>query len=162
MGRRYDIWRCEFEKSVRLQHRWCELLEAEAREERESEYSKEANQSPAPQTPAAYEGSFVTSQEKVAMRTQPAAEEEDVVVVKPDVAQPGGRKLVGVSTFEIEMTSSKVEELSVDASGVGTLGTGTALGSRSFGETRPRAKDGRAESAPLVRGRQKGGEGRFR
>ena len=31
-----------------------------------------------------------------------------------------------------------------------------------MGETRPREKDGRTESAPLVRGRQKDGEGRFR
>ena len=77
MGRRCDIWRCKFEKSVRLQHMWCELLEAEAREERESEHSKEGGQPPAPQTSSAYEGSFVTSQEKMATRTQPAAEEEE-------------------------------------------------------------------------------------
>ena len=53
------------------------------------EYSQKADQPPAPQTPAAYEGRFVTSQEKVATRTQPMAEEEEeeegVVVVKPDV-----------------------------------------------------------------------------
>ena len=55
-----------------------------------------------------------------------------------------------------------MEELPFDASGIGTLGTGAALGSHSFGETRPRAKDGQAGSAPLVRGRQKGGEGRYR
>ena len=76
MGRRYDVWRCEFEKCLAMQHKWCELLEAEVREERESECSKEAVRPPAPQTSAAYEGSFVTSLEKVATRTQPAAEDD--------------------------------------------------------------------------------------
>ena len=164
MGRRYEVWRCEFEKCLAMQHKWCELLEAEVREERESEFSKEAAQPPTPQAPAAYEW-FVTSLEKVDTRTQPAAEEEDeedVVVEKPGVAQTGGRKLVDVAALEKEMTSSGVEELSFDARGVGTLGTEVSLGSRSFGEARPRAKDGRAESAPLVRGRQKGGEGKVR
>ena len=75
MGRRYDTWRCEFAKCLAMQHKWCELLEAEAREERELEDSKKADQPPAPQTSAAYEGSFVTSQDKVATRTQPTAEE---------------------------------------------------------------------------------------
>ena len=106
----------------------------------------------------------MTSLEKVAARTQPAAEDEEeegVVVVKPDVARARGRKH-DVATLETDMTSSDEEELSFDAGGVGTLGTGTALGSRFLGETRPREKDGRTESAPLVRGRQKDGEGRFR
>jgi hypothetical protein len=106
----------------------------------------------------------VTSLEKVDTRTTPVAEdeeEEDVVVVKPGVARPRERKR-DVATLEIETMCSDVEELSFDAGGVGTLGTGNALGSRFFGETRPRDKDGRAESVPLVRGRQKDGEGRFR
>ena len=36
MGRRYEVWRCEFEKLVRLQHKWCELelLEEDAHEVR--------------------------------------------------------------------------------------------------------------------------------
>ena len=155
--------RSEFAKCLAIQHKWWELLEAEAREERELEYSQKIHQPTAPQTSAAYAGSFVTSQEKVATRTQPTAEEEeDVVVVKPDVTQTGGRKLVDVATLERERTSSGVEELPFDASGLGTLGTGVSLGSGSFGEARPRAKDGRVESALLVRGRQKGGEGRYR
>ena len=41
MGRRYDIWRCEYEEFVRLKQRWCELLEAEARAEKESERETE-------------------------------------------------------------------------------------------------------------------------
>ena len=135
MGRRYEIWRCEFETCLAMQHKWCELLEAEVREERKPEFSKEAAQPPTPQAPEAYEWSFVTSLEKVDTRTKPVAEdeeEEDVVVVKLDVARPREKKR-DVATLEIETRCSDVEELSFDAGGVGTLGTGIALGSRSFG-----------------------------
>ena len=37
MGRRYDVWRCKCEEFIRLKHRWCELLEAESRGEKEPE-----------------------------------------------------------------------------------------------------------------------------
>ena len=50
MGRRYEVWRCEFEKFVRLQEKWCELLEAEAREEKESECKTEEDRPPTSRT----------------------------------------------------------------------------------------------------------------
>ena len=139
MGRGYDIWRCEFEEFVRLKQRWCELLEAEAREEKEVDSKTEEDRPPASRatTPAASGDDATFAPEKVASRRQAVAEEEDeedVVVEKPGVAQTGGRKLVDVAALEKEMTSSGVEELSFDASGVGTLGTEVSLGSRSFGE----------------------------
>ena len=50
-----------------------------------------------------------------------------------------------------------MEELSsnIDGSGIGTLGEGFAMG-LPIGKMRLKQADGRAESAPLVRGRQKG------
>lgn len=47
MGRRYEIWRCEFAKCLAMQHKWCELLEAEAEEERISWCSSKEDQPPA-------------------------------------------------------------------------------------------------------------------
>ena len=82
MGRRYDIWRCEFEEFVRLKQRWCELLEAEAREEKESECKTEEDRPPTSRasTSAAFGDVATFTPEKVASRRQAAAEEKDGVV----------------------------------------------------------------------------------
>ena len=78
MGRRYDIWRCEFEEFVRLKQRWCELLEAEAREEKESDSKTEEDRPPASRasTPAAFGDVATFAPEKVASRRQAVAERE--------------------------------------------------------------------------------------
>jgi hypothetical protein len=79
MGRRYDIWRCEFEEFVRLKQRWCELLEAEAREEKESESKAEEDRPPASR--ASTFGDVATfAPEKVASRRKAVAEKEGGVV----------------------------------------------------------------------------------
>ena len=67
MGRRYEIWRCEFAKCLAMQHKWCELLEAEAREEKESESKAEEDRPPASR--ASSFGDVATfAPEKVALR----------------------------------------------------------------------------------------------
>ena len=78
MGRRYDIWRCEFEELVRLKQRWCKLLEAEAREEKESECKTEEDRPPASRasTSAAFRDVATFAPEKVVSRRQAAAEEK--------------------------------------------------------------------------------------
>ena len=70
MGRCYEVWRCEFEKFVHLQQRWCKLLEAEAKEERELECSAKEDQPPAPQGSVALGGLAKSAQEKVSSRKE--------------------------------------------------------------------------------------------
>ena len=74
MGRRYEIWPSEFENFVRLQQMWCELLEAEAQEERESEYSTKEDQPPAPRRSVALSSLAKFTPEKVALRREDAGE----------------------------------------------------------------------------------------
>ena len=71
-ARRYEIWRCEFEKFVCLQQRWCELPEAEAQEERESECSTKEDQPPAPRRSVALGSLAKFAPEKVALRREDA------------------------------------------------------------------------------------------
>ena len=82
MGSRYEVWRCEFEKFVRLQARRCELLEKEAREEKESEGKTEEDRPPTlrTSTSAAFGDVATFTPEKAALRRQAVAEEEGGVV----------------------------------------------------------------------------------
>ena len=154
MGRRYDVWRCEFEKCLAMQHKWCELLEAEAREEKESESKAEEDRPPATRasTPAAFGDVATFAPEKVASRRKVVAEKEGGVVEqglgRPEVA----RKLEERSkTFDVAAMAKDLERIDVelppDASGVGARGDGFAMGT-----TRPRARGRRVVAAPLDRG----------
>ena len=154
MGRRYDIWRCEFEEFVRLKQRWCELLEAEAREEKESESKAEEDRPPAlrASTPAAFGDVATFAPEKVESRRKVVAEKEGGVVEqglgRPEVA----RKLEERSkTFDVAAMTKNLERIDVelppDASGVGARGEGFVMGT-----TRPRARSRRVVAAPLDRG----------
>ena len=87
MGRRYGIWRCEFEKFVRLQQRWCELLEAEAEEERTSWCSAKEDQPSAPRGSVALGSWEKIAQEKVPLREEAADERIGDVEGCPWVAQ---------------------------------------------------------------------------
>ena len=154
MGRRYDIWRCEFEEFVRLKQRWCELLEAEARKEKESECKTKDDQPPTSctSTSAAFGDVVTFTPEKVASRRKTAAEENGGVVEqklgRSEVARKleEGSKLFDVAAMTTDGKRSDVE-LPFDASGVGARGKGFALGT-----TRPMARGGWAEAVPLVRG----------
>ena len=154
MGSRYEVWRCEFEKFVRLQARWCELLEKEAREEKESEGKTEEDRPPTSRTStsAAFGDVATFTPEKAALRRQAVAEEEGGVVdqslSRPEVVRKleEGSKLFDVAATTTDGKRSDVE-LPFDASGVGARGKGFALGT-----TRPRARGGRAETAPLLHG----------
>ena len=149
MGRRYEIWRCEFEKFVRLQQRWCELLEAEAEEERKSSCSAKEDQPPAPRGSVVF-GSFARIvQEKVCTREEETDGRTGDVVGCPWVAptREEREKVVDVAaaTWRSE-TQANVEELFSGADGAG-VHEGLTWGNRPHGETRLRAQDGRAESA---------------
>ena len=153
MGRRYDIWRCEFEEFVRLKQRWCELLEAEAREEKESDSKTEEDRPPASRasTPAASEDDATSAPEKVASRRQVVAEKEGGVVEKSlGRAGVAWELTKGRETFDV-VTSTVLKrsdvELPYDASGVGARGIEFAVGT-----TRPRARGCRVVATPLVRG----------
>ena len=154
MGRRYDVWRCEFEKCLAMQHKWCELLEAEAREEKESEGKTEEDRPPASRasTPAAFGDVATFAPEKVASRRQAVAEEKGGVVEqklgRSDVAwkPEKGSQPFDVAAMTVDLKRSDVE-LPYDASGVGARGSEFAVGT-----TRPRARGCRVVAAPLVRG----------
>ena len=156
MGRRYDIWRCEFEEFVRLKQRWCELLEAEAREEKESEGKTEEDRPLASRasTPAAFGDVATFAPEKVVPRRQAVAEKEGGVV-EQSLGRPetwkleDGSKLFDFAVVAATTTDGKRRDVEspFDASGVGVCGKGFAIGT-----TRPRARGGREEAAPLVRG----------
>ena len=154
MGRRYDIWRCEFEEFVRLKQRWCELLEAEAQEEKESEGKTEEDRPPASRasTPAAFRDVATFAPEKVALRRQAVAEKAGGVVEqdlgRPEVARrlDKRRKPSDVAAMTKDLERSDVE-LPPDASGVGARGDGFAMGT-----TRPRARGRRVVAAPLTEG----------
>ena len=154
MGRRYEIWRCEFEKFVRLQQRWCELLEAEAEEEREPGCSAKEDQPPALRGSVALGSLAKIVQEKVSSREEEADEGKGDVVGCPWVAPicEGKEKVVDAAAATSDKTQANVEELSSGADGVGVHGEGLALGNRPHDETRPRTQDGRAESARLACG----------
>ena len=145
MGCRYDIWRCELEEFVRLKQRcdrWCELLEAEAKEEKESECKTEEDQPPTSRasTSAAFGDVATFTPEKVASQRQAVAEEKGGVVEqklgRPEVAWKleEGSKSFDVAAATTVLKRSDVE-LPSDASGVGARGNDFALGT-----TRPRAR----------------------
>ena len=129
MGRRYDIWRCEFEEFVRLKQRWCELLEAEAREEKELDSKTEEDRLPASRatTPAASGDDATFAPEKVASRRQAVAEEKGGVVEQKlgssEVAWKleKGSQPLDVAAMTVELKRSDVE-LPCDATGVGVVG----------------------------------------
>jgi hypothetical protein len=137
-----------------LKQRWCELLEAEAREEKESECKTEEDRPPASHasTPAAFGDVATFAPEKVASRRQAVAEKEGGVVEqslgRPEVARKleEGRQLSDVAAMTTVLKMSDVE-LPSDASGVGARGNGFALGT-----TRPRARGCRVMAGRLVRG----------
>ena len=141
MRRRSDIWRCEFEEFVRLKQRWCELLEAEAREEKESDSKTEEDRPPASRasTPAASGDGATFAPEKVASRRQAVAEEKGGVVEQKRGRSEVAWKLEkGSQPFDVAaMTDLKRSdvELPYDASGVGARGVEFAVGT-----TRPRAR----------------------
>ena len=78
------------------------------------------------------------------------------------IAPTGGRKLLfDTAAIEAVGKGSDARELSKDGSDAATFRKGFALGINPLGKKRPRAKDGRAEPAPLVRGQVKDGEERW-
>ena len=157
MGRRYEIWRCEFEKFVRLQQRWCELLEAEAEEERKPWCSAKEDQPPAPRGSVALASLARIAQEKVCTREGETDEIIGDVAGCPWVAPIGeGReKVIDAAAATSEETQANVEELFSGTDCVGVHREGLAWGNRPHGETRPRTQDGQAESARLARGQHK-------
>ena len=154
MGRRYDIWRCEFKEFVRLKQRRCELLEAEAREEKESECKTEEDRPPTSRasTSAAFGDVVTFTPEKVASRRHAVAEEKSGVVEQNLSCSEDawkseeGKKPFGVAATTTDGRRSDVE-LPSDASGVGARGNGLALGT-----TGPRALGCRVVAASLVCG----------
>ena len=89
---------------------------------------------------------------------------EELKLGCPEVvlAPAGGRKLLfGVAAVEVVGKGGDGKKSSKDASDVATFGKGFAFGINSLGKKRPRANDGRAESAPLVRGQVIDGEERW-
>ena len=154
MGRRYDIWRCEFEEFVRLKQRWCELLEAGAKEERESECSAKEDQPPAPRGSVALGSLAKSAQEKVSPRKEEVDEGKGDVEGCPWVAptREGEEEVVDVAAATSDGTQADVEELFSGSDGVGVHGERLTLGNRPHAETRPREQDGRVESARLARG----------
>ena len=154
MGRRYEIWRCEFEKFVRLQQRWCELLEAEAEEERTSWCLAKEDQPSAPRGSVALGSLEKIAQEKVPSREEAANERIGDVEGCPWVAQirKEKEKEVDAAAATSADTQANVEELFSGADGAGVHGEGLAWGNCPHGKTRPRTQGGRAESAMLARG----------
>ena len=155
MGRRYDIWRCEFEEFVRLKQRWCELLEAEAKEEKESDSKTGEDRPPVSRasTPAASGDDATFAPEKVASRRQAVAEEKGgVVEQKLGRSEVAWKLEKGSQPFDVAaMTDLKRSdvELPYDASGAGVGARGVEF---AVGTTRPRARGCRVVAAPLVRG----------
>ena len=131
MGRRYEIWRCEFEKFVCLKQRWCELLEAEAEEERKSSCSAKEDQPPAPREPVVF-GSFERNvQEKVCKREEETEGRTGDVVGRPWVAQfrEEREKVVDAAAATWRSTTqANVEGLFSGADGAGVHGEGLAWG----------------------------------
>ena len=158
MGRCYEIWRCEFEEFVRLKQRWCELLEAEAEEERKPWCSAKEDQPPAPRGSVVF-GSFArNAQEKVCTREEETGGRTGGVVGCPWVApiREEREKVVDAAAATWRTTTqANAEELFSGADGAGGHKEGLAWGNWPCGETRPRTQDGRAESARLARGQQK-------
>ena len=126
MGRRYEIWRCEFAKCLAMQHKWCELLEAEAAEEMESWCSSKENQPPAPRGSVALGSLGKIAREKVSSREDKAAERKGDVVGCPWVApvREGKGKVVDAAAATSEDTQADVEELFSGADGAGVHGEG--------------------------------------
>ena len=157
MGRRYEIWRCEFAKCLAMQHKWCELLEAEAEEERKPWCSVKEDQLPAPQGSVALGSLGKIAQEKVSSREDEADEIIGDVVGCPWVApiREGKEKVVDAAAATSDDTQADVEDLFSGADGVGVHGEGLAWGNFPHGETRPRTQGGCAESARLARGEHK-------
>ena len=154
MGRRYEIWRCEFEKLVRLQQRWCELLETEAEEERKSWGSAKEDQPPAQRGSVALGSLTKIAQEKVSTRVEETDEGIGGVVGCPWIAPVrGGReKVVDAVAATSKETQVDVGELFSGTDGVGVHQEGLAWGNFPHGKTRPRTQDGSAESPRLARG----------
>ena len=149
MGRRYELWRCEFEKLVRWQQRWCELLETEAEEERKSSGSAKEDQPPTQRGSVALGSLTKIAQEKVSTRVDETDEGIGSVVGCPWVAQIREEK-----ENEVDAAAATSKETQVDvgeqfsgADGVGVHQEGLAWGNCPHAETRPRTQDGRAELA---------------
>ena len=157
MGRRYEIWRCEFAKCLAMQHKWCELLEAEAEEEKKSSCSAEKDQPPAPREPVVF-GSFDrNAQEGVCKREKETERRTGDVVGRPWVApfRDEREKVVdAAAATRRSATQENVEGLFSGADGAGVHGEGLAWGIWPCGETRPRSQGGRVESARLALGQK--------
>ena len=157
MGRGYEIWRCEFAKCLAMQHKWCELLEAEAEEEKKSSCSAKKDQPPAPREPVVF-GSFErNAQEKDCKREEETERETGDVVGRPWVApfRDEREKVVDAAAETWRSaTQANVEGLFSGADGAGVHEKGLAWGIWPCGETRPRPQGGRVELARPTRGQK--------
>ena len=126
---------------------------------------KEKKEAPPPPASSTVKGfSLNTPQQMRALAEVRSSEMEELKLgcLEVALAPAGGRKLLfDVAAIEAVGKGSDVKKSSKDASDVATFGKGFALGINSLGKKRPRAKDGRAESAPLVHGQVIDGEARW-